>query len=97
MNKELRHIKKWLDAKNLSLNVDKTNFVLFHSPQNSLNDIINIKIGNQYVKQAKYVKFLGPGRKRGNRGNRGNRGKYNLYSKRDKKGLIAKDVFYFSE
>ena len=39
----------------------------------------------------------GPGRKRGNRGNRGNRGKYNLHSKRDKKGLIGKDVFYFSE
>ena len=35
-----------------------------------------------------------PGRKRGNRGNRG---KYNLHSKRDKKGLIGKDVFYFSE
>ena len=59
VNKELRHIKKWLDANKLALNVDKTNFVIFHSPQNSLNDIVNIKIGNQYVKQAKYVKSLG--------------------------------------
>ena len=59
VNKELRHIKKWLDANKLALNVDKTNFVIFHSPQNSLNDIVNIKIGNQHVKQAKYVKFLG--------------------------------------
>ena len=57
--KELRHVKKWLNANKLALNVDKTNFVIFHSPQNSLNHNINIKIGNQYVKQAKYVKFLG--------------------------------------
>ena len=59
MNKELRHVRKWLDANKLSLNVDKTYFVIFHSPQNSLNDITSIKIGNQYAKQAKYVKFLG--------------------------------------
>ena len=59
VNKELRHVKKWLDANKLALNVGKTNFVIFHSPQKSLNANINIKIGNQYVKQAKYVKFLG--------------------------------------
>ena len=59
VNKELRHVKKWLDANKPALNVDKTNLVIFHSPQNSLNDSINIKIGNQYVKQAKCVKFLG--------------------------------------
>ena len=59
VNKELRHVKKWLDANKLALNVDKTNFVIFHSAQNYLNESINIKIGNQHVKQAKYVKFLG--------------------------------------
>ena len=59
VNKELSHIKKWLDANKLALNIDKTNFVIFHSPQNSLNDTVNIKIGSQHVKQAKYVKFLG--------------------------------------
>ena len=59
VNTELKHVKKWLDANKLALNVDKTNFVIFHSPQNSLNDTVIIKIGNQYVKQAKYVKFLG--------------------------------------
>ena len=59
VNRELKHVKKWLDANKLALNVDKTNFVIFDSPQNSLNDTVIIKIGNQYVKQAKYVKFLG--------------------------------------
>ena len=59
VNKELRHVKNWLDANKLALDIDKTNFVIFHSTQNSLNDSINLKIGSQYVKKAKYAKFLG--------------------------------------
>ena len=31
VNKELRLVKKWLDANKLSLNVDKTNYIIFHS------------------------------------------------------------------
>ena len=27
-----RYVKKWLDANKLALNLDKTNFVLFHFP-----------------------------------------------------------------
>ena len=59
VNKELRNVKKWQDANKLALNIDKTNCFIFHSAQNPLNDSINIKIGSQYVKQTKYVKFLG--------------------------------------
>ncbi len=59
VNKELKKVKKWLDSNKLALNIDKTHFVIFHSPQNSLNKTVNIKIGKQHVKQAKYVKFLG--------------------------------------
>ena len=29
MNRELRKVKKWLDANQLTLNIDKTNFVIF--------------------------------------------------------------------
>ena len=36
VNKELRQVKKWLDANKLALNIEKTNFVIFHSVQNSL-------------------------------------------------------------
>ena len=39
--------------------INKTAFVICHSAQNPLNDCVNIKIANQHVKQAKYVKFLG--------------------------------------
>ena len=47
VNKELRYVKKWLNANKLALNIDKANFVTFHSAQNPLNDSVNIKIANQ--------------------------------------------------
>ena len=59
VNNELKHVKKWLDVNKLALNVDKTNFIIFHSRQHSLNKSVNIKIGKEHVKKAKYVKFLG--------------------------------------
>ena len=59
VDKELRNIKSWLDCNKLALNIDKTNFVLFHSPRKKLPDHINIKFGKKNVSRAKYVKFLG--------------------------------------
>ena len=50
VNKELRNVKKWLDANKVALNIDKTNCVIFRSAQNSLTDSINSEIGSQYVK-----------------------------------------------
>ena len=32
-NSELRKVKKWLDANKLSMNINKTNHIIFHSPQ----------------------------------------------------------------
>ena len=59
INKELSKVKSWLDCNKLALNIDKTNFVLFHSPREILPDQINIKFGHKKVSRAKYVKFLG--------------------------------------
>ena len=59
VNKELKHVKKWLDANKLAPNIDKTNFITFHSPHHSLDRTVSIKIGREHVNQAKYVKFLG--------------------------------------
>ncbi|MCP4484330.1 MAG: reverse transcriptase family protein [Flavobacteriaceae bacterium] len=59
INKELSKVKSWLDCNKLALNIDKTNFVLFHSPRKILPDQINIKFGHKKVSRAKYVKFLG--------------------------------------
>ena len=59
INKELSKVKSWLDCNKLALNIDKTNFVLFHSPRKIIPDQINIKFGYKKVSRAKYVKFLG--------------------------------------
>ena len=59
VNNGLKCIKKWLDANKLALNVEKTNFIIFHSPQTSLNEHVIIKFGKQHVSRAKYVKFHG--------------------------------------
>ncbi len=48
-----------LDVNKLSLNIDKTNFIIFKSPQHSSPETVNIKIGNLPIKQTCYVKFLG--------------------------------------
>ena len=58
VNRELRKVRKWLEANRLALNVDKTNFVIFHSQQRKLTDHIVLKIGNKKIKQESYVKFL---------------------------------------
>ena len=52
-------MKIWLDVNKLSLNIDKTNFIMFKSPQHTSPESVNIKIGNLPIKQNCYVKFLG--------------------------------------
>ena len=52
MNKHLRYAKKWLDANKLALNLDKTNFVLFHSPQVSITELIRSKSGKKQIHQV---------------------------------------------
>ena len=49
----------WLDVNKLSLNIDKTNFIIFKSPQHSFTEVVNIRIGNLHVKKTCYIKFLG--------------------------------------
>ena len=43
MNRELKKVRKWLDANRLSLNIDKTNFVVFHAPQIKLVEPVVIR------------------------------------------------------
>ena len=59
MNRELRKVKKWLDANRLALNIDKTNFVIFHSPCTKLPEPIVIRFCRKKIQREKYVKFFG--------------------------------------
>ena len=58
-NKGLRSLKKWLDANKLSLNIDKTNYIIFHSSTVKVPSDFAIKIGKKHIKRVRFVKFLG--------------------------------------
>ena len=58
MNRELRKVRKWLDSNHLALNIDKTNFVIFYSPQKKVDPVI-LKIGKKKIRNENCVKFLG--------------------------------------
>ena len=57
--KILRKVQKWLEANRLALNIDKTNFVIFHSQWCKIKDHIVLRFGWKSIKQEAYVKFLG--------------------------------------
>ena len=59
MNRELRKIKNWLDANKLALNIDKTNYVIFHSPARKLTEPVGLKFGCKKIFRTDHVKFLG--------------------------------------
>ena len=59
MNRELKKVRKWLDANRLSLNINKTNFVVFHSPQIKLVGPVVIRFGKKKIKRESCVKVLG--------------------------------------
>ena len=58
MNKELQKLYDWLGINRLSLNLTKTNFLLFHSI-NKTKASITIKINKKAIEEVKYVKYLG--------------------------------------
>ena len=51
-------MKMWLEVNELSLNIDKTNFIIFKFPQHTPLQSVNIKFGKLPIKQTCYVKFL---------------------------------------
>ena len=59
VNREFRKVRKWPEANWLALNIDKTNFVIFHSQQRKITDNIVLRFGRKSIKQESYVKFLG--------------------------------------
>ena len=58
INRELRLVKKWLDTNKLSLNIDVTNYVTFHSSSVNIYSTLDIKIGRKCIKGVKSDKFL---------------------------------------
>ena len=59
MNGELKKVKKWLDANRLVLNIDKTNFVVFHPHRIKILGPVIIRFGRKKIECESCVKLLG--------------------------------------
>ena len=57
-NEELKHIVNWLNANRLSLNIDKTNFMIFR-PKNKNELPPDITINGSKITEVNKAKFLG--------------------------------------
>ena len=58
MNKELLKLHEWLCINRLSLNITKTNFVIFHA-KNKTKSPVTILINNKAIDEVEEVKYLG--------------------------------------
>ena len=59
VNNELAKIVIWLKVKKLSLNLTKTNFMIFHPRQKKVNVNVPLTLENTVIKQVTETKFLG--------------------------------------
>ena len=59
INKELKHLHTWLIVNRLSLNIEKTNFVVFRPYNKPLKHNITLKIQKNAISEKNHVKYLG--------------------------------------
>ena len=59
LNENISIIYKWLCSNKLSLNIDKTNHIVFHSSRKKLPYTPVVLSNNTEIKQVDYTKFLG--------------------------------------
>ena len=59
VNEELKHLSLWLKVNRLALNIQKTNFLVFRSPQKSMYLNVTIKLDNKALMQKDHIKYLG--------------------------------------
>ena len=52
-------VSQWLNSNKLTLNVDKTSFMLFKTRGKKVNTPANVTINDKIIKQVKWTKFLG--------------------------------------
>ena len=56
---ELQEVFSWLCVNKLSLNIEKSNYVIFRPAQKLVNYSINLKINNQALMHENSIKYLG--------------------------------------
>ena len=59
INAELIHVNSWLLANKLSLNISKSNFVIFHPPQKKRTFKIKLSINDKPLNEEFFIQYLG--------------------------------------
>ena len=59
VNKELKNLYLWLNVNRLALNIEKTNFVIFHPFNKPLKYNVTIKIHKNAIIEKQSIKYLG--------------------------------------
>lgn len=59
MNDELNNIVEWLEANRLSLNINKTKFMIFKPKRRKILDTISINLNGVNIQEVDKIKFLG--------------------------------------
>ncbi len=59
LNNELEHIFIWLSSNKLTLNIEKTHYMVFHRAKIKDRLSINVRMQGRPVNEAKSIKFLG--------------------------------------
>ena len=59
VKRDTKHLKDWLSANKISLNVEKIELVIFKFPRKVLSDEIKIKVTVQRLYPSNSVKYLG--------------------------------------
>ena len=59
INHNLIKVHSWLSANKLCFNTDKTNYVIFRTPQKIITHDLKLYINCYSIKQTSYVKYLG--------------------------------------
>ena len=59
INYDLRKITDWLNSNLISLNTDKTEFVIFRKPKQKLDGNFKIKFNGKRIFASSYIKYLG--------------------------------------
>ena len=59
LNIDLINLSKWLNANKISLNVSKTELLIFRHPKKKMNYNLKIKLDGKYLQPSNFVKYLG--------------------------------------